>query len=109
MLGNYRLSYDASRLQLAIWAILAAPLIMTNDLQTVRPEIKTLLQNRYVFFMTSFAIFLTKGSYTFCRAIIEVDQDPLGIPGRCVYIAGSFQVSVQRFSFKFLTFIMSAN
>lgn len=108
MLGNYRLSYDASRLQLAIWAILAAPLIMTNDLQTVRPEIKTLLQNRYVFFLFFF-IFLTKGSYTFCRAIIEVDQDPLGIPGRCVYIAGSFQVSVQRFSFKFLTFIMSAN
>ncbi|XP_030573880.1 alpha-N-acetylgalactosaminidase-like [Drosophila novamexicana] len=74
VLGNYRLSYDASRLQLAIWAILAAPLIMTNDLQTVRPEIKTLLQN---------------------RAIIEVDQDPLGIPGRCVYIAGSFQIWVR--------------
>ncbi|XP_060647023.1 alpha-N-acetylgalactosaminidase-like isoform X1 [Drosophila nasuta] len=71
VLGNYLMSYDASRLQLAMWAVLAAPLIMSNDLQTVRPEIKELLQN---------------------RAIIEVDQDPLGIPGESVYTLGNLQV-----------------
>ncbi|EDW14654.1 alpha-N-acetylgalactosaminidase isoform X1 [Drosophila mojavensis] len=71
VLGNYHLSYDASRLQLAMWAVLAAPLIMSNDLQSVRPEIRALLQN---------------------RDIIEVDQDPLGIPGHCVLMSGNIQV-----------------
>lgn len=33
---------------MAIWAIMAAPLIMSNDLATVRPEIKAILQNRLV-------------------------------------------------------------
>ncbi|XP_032596027.2 alpha-N-acetylgalactosaminidase [Drosophila grimshawi] len=73
VLGNYHLSYEASRLQLAIWAVVAAPLIMTNDLQSVRLEIKELLQN---------------------RDIIEVDQDPLGIPGHCAFRSRSRQISV---------------
>ncbi|KAL7727422.1 hypothetical protein ACLKA6_017548 [Drosophila palustris] len=71
VLGNFHLSYEASRLQLAMWAVLAAPLIMTNDLETVRPEIKALLQN---------------------RDIIEVDQDVLGIPGELVVSSGNVQV-----------------
>lgn len=48
LLGNYGLSYDQSKLQMAIWAIMAAPLIMSNDLSAVRPEIKAILQNRLV-------------------------------------------------------------
>lgn len=48
ILGNYGLSYDQSKLQMAVWAILAAPLIMSNDLAAVRPEIKEILQNKYV-------------------------------------------------------------
>jgi len=49
LLGNYGLSYDQSKLQMAIWAIMAAPLIMSNDLAAVRPEIKDILQNRLVY------------------------------------------------------------
>ncbi|XP_030387397.1 alpha-N-acetylgalactosaminidase-like [Scaptodrosophila lebanonensis] len=74
VLGNYRLSYDASRLQLAIWTIMAAPLIMTNDLETVRPEIKELLQNRH---------------------IIAISQDPSGTPGKCVLVDENVQVWVR--------------
>ncbi|XP_016977882.1 alpha-N-acetylgalactosaminidase-like isoform X1 [Drosophila rhopaloa] len=74
VLGNFRLSYDASRLQLAIWAVIAAPLIMTNDLETVRPEIKKLLQN---------------------RDIIAIDQDPLGVPGKMVLAVQNIQVWVR--------------
>ena len=46
---------------MAIWSILAAPLIMSNDLRSIRPEMKAILQNKNV---------------------IAVDQDPLGIQGR---------------------------
>ncbi|KAI8033665.1 hypothetical protein M5D96_013577 [Drosophila gunungcola] len=74
VLGNFRLSYDASRLQLAIWSVLAAPLIMTNDLESVRPEIKKLLQN---------------------RDIIAIDQDPLGKPGKMVLVDRNIQVWVR--------------
>lgn len=70
-MGNYHLSYDASRLQLAIWAVIAAPLIMTNDLESVRPEIKELLLN---------------------RDIISVNQDPLGQPGHKVLTSQNIQV-----------------
>lgn len=49
---------------MALWAILAAPLLMSVDLRTIRPEYKAILQN---------------------KAIIDVDQDPLGIQGRRIY------------------------
>lgn len=67
------MSYDASRVQLAIWAVLAAPLIMTNDLETVRPEIKELLQN---------------------RDVIAIDQDPLGLSGKRILTMKNMQVSL---------------
>lgn len=63
LLGNFGLSYDQSKAQLAIWAVLAAPFLLSNDLKTVKPEIKELLLN---------------------RDIIAVDQDALGIQGRLV-------------------------
>ena len=43
---------------------MAAPLMMSVDLRTIRPEFKAILQN---------------------RKIIAVDQDPLGIQGRRIY------------------------
>lgn len=49
---------------MALWAILAAPLLMSVDLRTIRPEYKAILQN---------------------KKIIGVDQDPLGIQGRRIY------------------------
>ena len=48
---------------MAIWSILAAPLIMSVDLSNIRAESKALLQN---------------------RGAIAVNQDPLGIQGRRV-------------------------
>lgn len=46
---------------MAVWSILAAPLLMSVDLRTIRSESKAILQNK--------------------RAI-AVNQDPLGIQGR---------------------------
>lgn len=51
---------------MAIWSVLAAPLLISADLRTLRPEMKAILQN---------------------KRVIAVDQDPLGIQGRRVYKA----------------------
>ena len=54
------MSYDQSRTQMAIWAIMAAPLIMSTDLRTIKQEFKDILLN---------------------RDVIKINQDPLGIQG----------------------------
>ncbi|XP_030383247.1 alpha-N-acetylgalactosaminidase [Scaptodrosophila lebanonensis] len=64
IIGNFGLSYEQAKTQFAIWAILAAPLLMSVDLRTIRPEFKAILQN---------------------RKVISVDQDPLGVQGRRIY------------------------
>jgi len=64
VIGNFGLSRDQERVQMAIWAIVAAPLIASVDLRTIRPESKALLQN---------------------KGAIAINQDPLGIQGRRVY------------------------
>lgn len=46
LLGNFGLSYEQSKTQMAIWAILVSPLIMSNDLKNVRPEYRDLLINK---------------------------------------------------------------
>lgn len=61
IIGNYGLSYDQSKVQMAVWAILAAPLLMSTELRDVKPEYKAILQN---------------------KAILAVNQDVLGIQGR---------------------------
>ncbi|XP_020904932.1 alpha-N-acetylgalactosaminidase [Exaiptasia diaphana] len=60
-IGNFGLSDDQSRAQMALWAILAAPLIMSTDLRTIADRHKEILQN---------------------KEVIAVDQDPLGKMGR---------------------------
>ena len=60
VIGNYGLSYDEERAQMAMWAILASPLIMSLDACNVRPGSKSILQNKNV---------------------IAVNQDKLGIQG----------------------------
>ena len=54
------MSYDQSRTQMAIWAIMAAPLIMSTDLRTIKQEFKDILLH---------------------KDIIKINQDPLGIQG----------------------------
>jgi len=68
IIGNFGLSYEQSKVQMAIWAILAAPLLMSTDLRTIRPEYKAILQN---------------------KKIIAIDQDKLGIQGRRIYKVGT--------------------
>ena len=64
-IGNFGLSYEQERTQMAMWAIFAAPLIMSVDLRTIRPESKAILLN---------------------PRVVAVNQDKLGI-------AGSFKFS----------------
>lgn len=60
LIGNYGLTIDQSKTQMAIWAILAAPLLMSVDLKNIRPEFHEILINPHV---------------------IAVNQDELGIQG----------------------------
>lgn len=52
---------DQSRSQMALWAIMAAPLFMSNDLRTISSGARNILQNKMA---------------------ITINQDPLGIQGR---------------------------
>ncbi|KAK7086451.1 hypothetical protein SK128_004218 [Halocaridina rubra] len=61
IIGNFGLSYEQSKAQMAMWAILAAPLLMSNDLRNMDPQNKDILQN---------------------IDIIAVNQDTLGLQGR---------------------------
>lgn len=61
---------------MAIWAILAAPLMMSNKLSAVRPEFKEILQN---------------------REVIRVNQDSLGIQGVRVFKVGLPTISTKIF------------
>lgn len=59
--GDFGLSMDQSKSQMAIWAIMAAPLFMSNDLRTISSGARSILQNKMA---------------------ISINQDPLGIQGR---------------------------
>ncbi|XP_077518806.1 alpha-galactosidase A-like [Amblyomma americanum] len=71
VIGNFGLTIELQRAHMAYWAIMAAPLIMSNDLRDIPEESKELLLNKY---------------------IIAVDQDPLGLMGRRVYKANNLDV-----------------
>ncbi|XP_028923825.1 alpha-galactosidase A [Ornithorhynchus anatinus] len=60
VIGNFGLSWDQQVTQMALWAIMAAPLFMSNDLRQISPQAKALLQN---------------------REVIAINQDPLGRQG----------------------------
>ncbi len=49
---------------MAIWAVLAAPLLMSMDFRTIKPEMKEILLN---------------------EKIIKINQDELGIQGRRIW------------------------
>ncbi|MGH0188065.1 UNVERIFIED_CONTAM: hypothetical protein FKN15_027735 [Acipenser sinensis] len=63
LVGDFGLSLDQSRSQMALWSVLAAPLFMSNDLRTLSPEAREILQNKLA---------------------IAINQDPLGVQGRRV-------------------------
>lgn len=61
IIGNFGLSVDQAHSQMALWAIMAAPLIMSNDLRNLDNRARAILQN---------------------KVVIAINQDPLGIQGR---------------------------
>uniref|UniRef100_A0A3Q3WQ77 Alpha-galactosidase n=1 Tax=Mola mola TaxID=94237 RepID=A0A3Q3WQ77_MOLML len=61
IVGDFGLSMDQSRSQMALWAIMAAPLFMSNDLRTISSGARKILQNKMAIF---------------------INQDPMGIQGR---------------------------
>ncbi|RZC40477.1 Melibiase domain containing protein, partial [Asbolus verrucosus] len=63
IIGNFGLSYEQSKAQMAIWGIMAAPLIMSVDLRTIEPKFKDILLN---------------------KDVIKINQDPLAIQGRLI-------------------------
>lgn len=68
MIGNFGLSHAQQESQMALWAIMAAPLLMSNDLRDICPRSKELLQNKH---------------------IIAISQDVLGKQGyRTVKVGG---------------------
>ncbi|XP_076328415.1 alpha-N-acetylgalactosaminidase-like isoform X2 [Tachypleus tridentatus] len=71
IIGNYGLSYDQAKVQMAMWAVLAAPLLMSNDLRKLHPEFKEILLN---------------------KDIIAVNQDPLGIQGKRIFKKQSIEI-----------------
>lgn len=61
IIGNFGLSEEQSRSQMALWTILAAPLFLSTDLRTISQSSRKILQN---------------------KLMIKINQDPLGIQGR---------------------------
>lgn len=48
IIGNFGLSYGQARAQMALWSILAAPLIMSVDLRTIKPWFRDILLNKHL-------------------------------------------------------------
>ncbi|XP_048400862.1 alpha-galactosidase A isoform X2 [Stegostoma tigrinum] len=71
VIGNFGLSRDQQMTQMALWAIMAAPLLMSNDLRNLDADSKALLQNQYV---------------------IAINQDPLGVQGQRVSKLRNFEL-----------------
>uniref|UniRef100_A0A1B6FU31 Alpha-galactosidase n=1 Tax=Cuerna arida TaxID=1464854 RepID=A0A1B6FU31_9HEMI len=71
IIGNFGLSVSQAETQMAVWSILAAPLIMSTDLANISPQFKAILQN---------------------QRVIAINQDPLGIQGRRVLIERKIHV-----------------
>ncbi|XP_040120883.1 alpha-galactosidase A [Oryx dammah] len=71
VIGNFGLSRDQQITQMALWAIMAAPLLMSNDLRSISPEAKALLQD---------------------KDVIAINQDRLGKQGYQLRKEDSFEI-----------------
>ena len=61
MIGNFGLSVDQQKVQMAMFAMLASPLLMSSDLRSIPAESKAILLN---------------------KGIIAINQDPLGVQAK---------------------------
>jgi alpha-N-acetylgalactosaminidase len=71
IVGDTGLTVGQAQTQMALWSIMAAPLLMSVDLRTITSEFSEILLN---------------------RDVIAVDQDPLGIPGGQIIADGDLEV-----------------
>ncbi|XP_062998135.1 alpha-galactosidase A [Elgaria multicarinata webbii] len=71
VIGDFGLSCDQQVTQMALWAMMAAPLLMSNDLRRISPRAKALLQN---------------------KEVIAINQDPLGKQGYRITKDGNFEL-----------------
>ena len=69
--GNGELTWEENRAHFSLWSILAAPLMLGNDIRDMTPEVQRILTN---------------------REVIAVNQDPLGRQGRKVRDDGDLEV-----------------
>ena len=69
--GNGDLTIDENRAHFSLWSILAAPLMLGNDVRSMKPEILDIITN---------------------KDVIAINQDPLGRQGRKVRDDGDFEV-----------------
>lgn len=83
VIGNFGLSWDQQITQMALWAIMAAPLLMSNDLRQISPQAKALLQN---------------------KDVIAINQDALGKQGYRITKVGLAVLEGKRCDFLVLNF-----
>jgi alpha-galactosidase len=69
--GNGELTHEENRAHFSLWCILAAPLMLGNDIRDMAPEVHAILTN---------------------AEVIAVNQDPLGRQGRKVRDDGDLEV-----------------
>jgi alpha-galactosidase len=69
--GNGELTFEENKAHFSLWCILAAPLMLGNDLRQMTPETLAILTN---------------------KKVIAVNQDPLGRQGRKVRDDGDYEV-----------------
>ena len=77
VIGNYGLTLGQSKIQMSIWSILPAPLMLGNDPRDLESQFKKILLN---------------------KEIIAINQDPLGIPGKRIYNNSVYEVWTRRLS-----------
>eukprot|EP01003_Olkasia_polycarbonata_P003061 NODE_162_length_1323_cov_114.195447_g129_i0.p1 GENE.NODE_162_length_1323_cov_114.195447_g129_i0~~NODE_162_length_1323_cov_114.195447_g129_i0.p1 ORF type:complete len:406 (+),score=114.91 NODE_162_length_1323_cov_114.195447_g129_i0:29-1219(+) len=77
LIGDSGATEGEARIQMGIWSIVAAPLIMGNDLRTVQPQFKAILLN---------------------KEVIAVDQDSLGKMGGRISPLGDTEVWARELS-----------
>ncbi len=69
--GNGKLTYDENKTHFSLWCILAAPLMLGNDVRDLTPQVQQILTN---------------------KEVIAIDQDLLGRQGRKVRDQGDLEV-----------------
>ena len=85
IIGNFGLSYDQERVQMGMWCMFAAPLLLSNDLRNIRDSSKALIQNKRLLAINQDRLGKA-GTYKFQRGMLQVWTRPV-LPTGSVAIA----------------------